>query len=85
MRSYRKYLRKSNFNKMNMEYKVKLLQPMMPNFISIKQPPRPSGLNEIKIRVCELTNEEAEQYGEEMKHAFIKHHKESVAREKNKK
>jgi hypothetical protein len=67
-----------------MEQKVKLLPPMMPNFISIETPPRPrqEGLQEgYKIRVCELTDEEAIQYGELMKQTFIEHHKEQVARE----
>lgn len=71
-----------------MELKVKLQAPMMPNFISIETPPRPKeeGFKEsYKVRVCELTNEEAEQYGELMKQAFIRHHKEHVAREQNNK
>lgn len=68
-----------------MEYKVKLKAPFMPNFISIETPPRPKCevLQEsYKIRVCELTNEEAEQYGELMKQAFIQHYKEHIARER---
>jgi hypothetical protein len=67
-----------------MEYKVKLQPPIMPNFISIETPPRPrnEGLQEsYKIRVCELTKDEAEKYGELMKQAFIQHHKEHIARE----
>jgi hypothetical protein len=66
-----------------MEYKVKLQAPMMPNFISIETPPRPNGegLQESdKIRVCELTYEQAEEYGELMKQAFIKHHEEHIER-----
>jgi hypothetical protein len=69
-----------------MDLKVKLLPPMMPNFISIETPARPKqeGFKEgYGIRVCELTNEEAEQYGELMKQAFIQHHKEHVAREQH--
>jgi hypothetical protein len=71
-----------------MEYKVKLQAPLMPNFISIETPPRPKGegLQEsYKIRVCELTNEEAEQYGELIKQAFIQHHKQHIARERGEK
>lgn len=67
-----------------MELKVKLLAPMMPNFIRIEQPPRPrqEGLQEgYKIRVCELTDAEAVEYGELMKQTFIEHHKEHVERE----
>ena len=67
-----------------MERKVKLLPPMMPNFISIETPPRPrqEGFQEgHKIRVCELTYQEAEQYGELMRQTFIEHHKEHVSRE----
>jgi len=71
-------------NKLTMELKVKLLPPMMPNFISIEMPPRPrqKGLPEgYKIRVCELTDEEAIEYGELMKQTFIQHHKEHLERE----
>lgn len=66
-----------------MEKKFKLLPPMMPNFLSIEQPARSKqdGLSDFKVRVCELTNEEAEQYGELMKQAFIQHHKEHIERE----
>lgn len=69
-----------------MEKKVKLLPPLMPNFISIETPPRPrqEGLQEkYKIRVCELTESEAIEYGELMKQTFIQHHKEHVKREAN--
>lgn len=58
----------------------------MPNFISIETPPRPRGVGlqeSPKIRVCELTIEEAEEYGELMKQAFINHHKEHIARDEN--
>ena len=67
-----------------MEIKVKLLPPLMPNFISMETPPRPrqEGLQERpKVRVCELSDIEAEEYGELMKQTFIKHHKEHVERE----
>lgn len=67
-----------------MEKKIKLLPPSMPNFISIETPPRPRqwGLQEgYKIRVCELSDTEAEEYGELMKQTFIEHHKEHVKRE----
>ena len=66
-----------------MEKKVKLLPPIMPNFISIETPPRPrqEGFEGYKIRVRELTNAEAEEYGELMKQTFIQHHKEQLERE----
>jgi hypothetical protein len=67
-----------------MEKKIKLLPPMMPNFIGVETPPRPrqEGFQEgIKIRVSELTDAEAEEYGELMKQAFIEHHRQHVARE----
>lgn len=67
-----------------MKIEVKLLPPLMPNFISIDTPPRPrqEGLTEsYKVRVCELSDQQAEEYGELMKQRFIEHHKEHVARE----
>lgn len=70
-----------------MERKVKLLPPMMPNFISIESPPRPrqEGLVErYKISVSELTNDEAVEYGELMKQTFIEHHKIRVEEEDKK-
>jgi len=66
-----------------MERKVKLLPPIMPNFISIETPPRSrqEGLNDsYKFSVSELSNEEAVEYGELMKQTFVEHHKEHVAR-----
>lgn len=67
-----------------MEIKVKLLPPMMPNFIGVETPPRPKqeGFQETyKIRVCELSNEEAVEYGELMKQTFIEHHRQHILRE----
>ncbi|WP_298065101.1 MULTISPECIES: nucleoside 2-deoxyribosyltransferase domain-containing protein [Bacteria] len=56
------------------------------SFSNYENDPKGVGLQEsYKIRVCELTNEEAEQYGELMKQAFIQHHKEHVARERGEK
>lgn len=67
-----------------MEKKIKLLPPMMPNFISIETPPRPrheGAQFDHKIRVYELSYDEAIEYGELMKQAFINHHKEHIERE----
>lgn len=66
-----------------MEKKMELLPPMMPNFITIERQQNPiqNEFNEFKLRVCELSNKEAEQYGELMKQAFIQHHKEHIKRE----
>jgi hypothetical protein len=68
-----------------MEYKVKLQAPLMPDYISIETNPRKRGrgFQDSKISICELTREEAEEYGELMKQAFIKHHKEHIARDIN--
>ncbi len=68
-----------------MEKKVKLLPPLMPNFISIDTPTRPrqEGLQVgYKIRVCELSYDEAIEYGELIKQTFIKHYEEHIKREK---
>lgn len=60
-----------------MEKKIKLLPPMMPNFISTEMPSgeRQDGLNieRGKFSITDLTKEEAEEYGELMKQEFIKH------------
>lgn len=59
-----------------MKIKLELMPPMMPNFISIKQPARPrqEGFKELpKIPVSDLSREEAEEYGELMKQTFLKH------------
>ena len=55
----------------------------MSNFISIETPSiqRQEGLQDYKIRVCELSEKEAYEYGELMKQAFIQHHKEHLKRE----
>jgi hypothetical protein len=68
-----------------MEYKVKLQPPLMPDYISTETNPRKRGrgFQDSKISVCELTKEQAEEFGELMKQAFIKHHKERVAMDKN--
>lgn len=64
-----------------MEKRMKLLPPMMPNFISME---RPAGLrqegfkDDFKISITELSLIEAEQYGELMKQSFIQHHKEKT-------
>lgn len=60
-----------------MEKKIKLLPPMMPNFISMEMPAglKQDGLNieRGKLSITDLTKEEAEEYGELMKQEFIKH------------
>jgi hypothetical protein len=63
-----------------MEKSFKLLMPTMPNFISYEGPARPKqeGFSAEKncIPVSDLSEEEARQYAEEMKAAFIEHWKE---------
>lgn len=60
-----------------MEKKFKMLPPMMPNFISYEVPARPrqEGFNPDanKIPITDLSEEEAEAYGELMKQTFIEH------------
>lgn len=61
-----------------MEKKLKLLPPMMPNFISIERPigQRQDGFNlNFKIDILELSEEEVVEYGELMKQTFIEHWK----------
>lgn len=50
-----------------MEKSFKLKLPAPPNFILIE------GFTEVSIPVSDLTAEEANQYAEELKKAFIKH------------
>lgn len=59
-----------------MEKKFKLLPPTMPNFLSLEMPAgrREDGIKEApKISVSDLSKEEALEYGELMKQAFINH------------
>lgn len=60
---------------MTKEIKLKMIQ--MPNFICIEQSARPrqEGFNQITIPVKDFTEEEAVNYAEEMKQAFINHWK----------
>lgn len=62
-----------------MEKSFKLLMPTMPNFISYEGPVRlkQEGFSSENnsIPVSDLTEEEAYQYSEEMKDAFIDHWK----------
>lgn len=62
-----------------MEKKLKLLPPMMPNFISVDRPvgKRQDGFNadNFKFPIQELSEEEAIEYGELMKQTFIEHWK----------
>lgn len=58
-----------------MKTQLKLLPPMMPNFL-------PTEHSNYRVRVSELSNEEAVEYGELMKKAFIEHHKEHLKKEK---
>src|SRR5688572_20188054 len=60
-----------------MKKEFELLPPMMPNFISINQSPQ-EGQDRFKIPVSDLSDQEAEAYGELMKRAFIAHHRERV-------
>jgi hypothetical protein len=61
-----------------MEKSFELNPPMMPNYITIKRPgdkliqPGDDD-NGMKISVTELTQEEAEEYGELMRKTFIQH------------
>ena len=61
-----------------MEKKIKLLPPIMPNFISIQTSIRPrqdGGFSEnYKIPIQDLSIQEAEEYGELMKQTFIQHY-----------
>ncbi len=63
----------------NMQKKIELLPPHMPNFIRYRVELAPSlaGNKEAKetISVSDLTESEAEEYGELMKQEFIKHWK----------
>ena len=52
-----------------MEKKIKVLPPMMPNFIKLK-------IDNSWISVQNLNQDEAEQFGELMKQTFINHWKE---------
>lgn len=58
-----------------MKTEIKLKAPAMPNFIAFDRPPQPrqNGIQQVGIRVGELTREQAEQYAELMKQEFMKH------------
>lgn len=60
-----------------MEKKFNLLMVSMPNFLQMERPPqsRQEGFkpDSFSIPVSELSEEEAFQYGEEMKQAFVIH------------
>jgi hypothetical protein len=60
-----------------MKLEFKLLPPLMPNFISYEIPvgKRQDGFNldANKIPITELTQSQAEEYGELMKQTFIEH------------
>lgn len=66
-----------------MEKTIKLLPPMMPNFIFQEMPvrPRQEGFkpDEGKIPITDLNEKEAEEYGELMKQTFIKHWRNKMA------
>lgn len=59
-----------------MEKKIRLLPPVMPNFISVEIPEwsQVEGIKDFKISIADLTDKEAEEYGELMKQQFIAHH-----------
>lgn len=60
-----------------MTKKFELLPPMMPNFIYIKTEPKPrqEGFTPHTIPVKDMDEQEAQEYGELMKQAFIQHWK----------
>lgn len=69
-------------NKQPMTKSFKLLMVQMPNFIRYERPPRPKqeGFNssDSSISIEELTPEEAAQYAEEMRLAFLAHYEEKT-------
>lgn len=57
---------------------MELQMVMMPNFLTIKMPPRPRQdgyVSSPTIPVSDLTAEQAEQYATHMKEAFMEHWK----------
>jgi len=54
-----------------MEKKFKVMPPLMPNYIRIER----ESLNDLIIAIVDLSENEAEQYGELMKQTFISHWK----------
>lgn len=61
-----------------MEISIQLKPPVMPDTIPVEAPPRPRQdgfIHAISINVRDLTNAQAEEYGELMKQTFIQHHK----------
>lgn len=66
-----------------MQKTVKLLPPMMPNYVFMEMLPRPrqEGWKEDdgKIPITDLNEKEAEEYGELMKQTFINHWRNKMA------
>jgi hypothetical protein len=60
-----------------MQKTFKLLPPTMPNYVFMEMPPvsKEDGIDfdRGKIPITDFSKEEAEEYGELMKQAFIKH------------
>jgi hypothetical protein len=59
-----------------MKIDVKLKMVMMPNFLTMEMPARPrqEGFTELpKVSVGELSEEQASQYADEMRAAFMSH------------
>lgn len=69
-----------------MQKTVKLLPPSMPNSINVERPAgtRQEGIDKgWSLSISELSEKEAEEYGELMKQTFIKHHKQKMHMVKN--
>lgn len=56
-----------------MTKRFKMLPPMMPNFLPYESGVDTTSAGQSRVPVSNLTKEEATEYGELMKQAFIKH------------
>lgn len=56
-----------------MEKKIKMLPPMMPNFLPTEYNTAETGEGPLRIAVSQLSADEAAEYGELMKQTFIEH------------
>jgi hypothetical protein len=68
-----------------MKIEVDLLPPLMPNFVSAKSEPRKrqDGFSQPLIYdIADFTREEAEQYADLMRDAFMKHWEQRKAQKK---
>lgn len=70
-------LRSQTINTKTMNKTFKLLPPLMPNFLAFEIGPqkRQQGFVTNRVSVTELSEQEAIEYGELMKQAFIEHWK----------